>query len=196
MLERSVADFLEDVAAKTSTPGGGGVASVAIALAAALAGMTARFSEKKLGDEAGRLAARADELRTEVAALAQADAEAYAAYVEARRRPEDDPGRARALAEAEARAAAVPLRIAELGTAVSELAEELAERGNPNLAGDAYTSAVVGQAGTRAAANLVLINLDGDDGDERVRRARELARKAGAAAEHAVEADAGPEPKP
>ena len=196
MLDRSVSAFLEDVAAKTSAPGGGGVASIAIALAAALAGMTARFSEKKLGEEAGRLAGRADDLRDEVAGLAEADAEAYAAYVEARRRPEDDPGRAEALAEAEARAAAVPLRIAELGAAVSALAEELAERGNPNLAGDAYTAAVVAQAGTRAAANLVLINLGGDDADQRVRRARELVRKAGAAAEHAVDADAGPEPKP
>jgi methenyltetrahydrofolate cyclohydrolase len=195
-LEQRLAAFLDAVAEKTSTPGGGGVAAVTIALAAALAGMTARFSEKKLGEEAERLSARADELRTEVAALAQEDADAYGAYVEARRRPDDDPGRAEALEKAEARAAEVPLRIAELGAAVSELAEELAERGNPNLAGDAYTSAVVAQAGTRAAANLVLINLGGDDADERVRRARELAQQAGAAAAHAVEADAGPDPKP
>ena len=195
-LEQRLAAFLDAVAAKASTPGGGGVAAITIALAAALAGMTARFSEKKLGDAAKRLAAQADELRTEVAALAQADADAYGAFVEARRRPDDDPGRAEALTEAEARAAEVPLRIAELGAAVSELAEELAERGNPNLAGDAYTSAVVAQAGTRAAANLVLINLGGNDGDARVRRARKLAGQAGAAAEHAVEADPGPEPKP
>ena len=196
MLDQRVDEFLEAVAAKTSAPGGGGVASVSIALAAALAGMTARFSEKRLGDEARRLAARADELRAEVGALAQADADAYGAYVAAKRLPEDDPARKEALAEAEARAAEVPLRIAELGAAVSQLAEELAERGNPNLAGDAYTSALVAQAGTRAAANLVLINLRGDDGDPRVRRARELAGESTRAADHAVDADAGPEPKP
>jgi methenyltetrahydrofolate cyclohydrolase len=195
VLDRTLTEFLEDVAAKTSAPGGGGVASVSIALAAALAGMTARFSEK-LGDEANRLAAQADALRAEVGGLAQADADAYGAYVEAKRLPEDDPGRAQALADAEARAAEVPLRIAELGAAVSQLAEELAERGNPTLAGDAYTSALVAQAGTRAAANLVLINLDGDDDDPRVRRARVLAGESSRAAEHAVEADAGPEPKP
>ena len=196
MLEQRVDEFLDAVAAKTSAPGGGGVASVSIALAAALAGMTARFSEKKLGDEATRLAAQADALRAEVGGLAQADADAYGAYVSAKRLPEDDPSRTQALADAEARAAEVPLRIAELGAAVAQLAEELAERGNPTLAGDAYTAALVAQAGTRAAANLVLINLEGNDADPRVKRARELAGESTRAADHAVEADAGPEPKP
>ena len=196
MLDRRLGEFLDDVAAKTSAPGGGGVSSISIALAAALAGMTARFSEKKLGQEAERLAARADELREEVAALAQADADAYGAFVEARRLPEDDPRRPSALEEAEARAVGVPLRIAEIGAEVARVAEDLAERGNPNLAGDAYTAAIVAQAGTRAAANLVVVNLGGDDSDERVRRARSLAAASSRAAEHAVDADPGPDPKP
>ena len=195
MLEKSLAAFLDDVAAKTSAPGGGGVSSVTVALAAALAAMTARFSEKKLGDEAVRLAARADDLRHEVAGLAQEDAEAYGAYIAARRLPENDPGRDAALADAEARAAEVPLRIAEIGVAVARLAEDLAERGNPNLAGDAYTAGVLAQAGTRAAANLVVVNLD-NEADERVRRARELADAASERAERAIEADPGPDPKP
>ena len=196
MLEKSLATFLDEVAAKTSAPGGGGVSSITIALAAALAGMTARFSEKALGDEASELAARADELREEVGALAQADAEAYGAYVEARRLPEDDPAREQRLAEAEDRASQVPLRIAEIGADVARLAVDLAERGNPNLAGDAYTSGVLAEAGTRAAANLVVVNLGGDDGDERVRRARGLAASSSESAGHAVDADPGPDPKP
>lgn len=196
MLEKGLSTFLDEVAAKTSTPGGGGVSSISIALAAALAGMTARFSEKKLGDEAVRLATRADELREEVAALAQADADAYGAYVEARRLPEDDPERSQALEEAEGHAVGVPLRIAEIGAEVARLAVDLAKRGNPNLAGDAYTAGVLAEAGTRAAANLVVVNLGGDDSDERVRRARELASRSSDAAEHAVEADPGPDPKP
>ena len=157
--------------------------------------MTARFAEKQLGAEATELAERADELRREVGELAQADAEAYGAYLEARRRPEDDAEREQAIAEALSRSADVPLRIAEIGADVSRLAEELGERGNPNLAGDAYTAGVLAQAGTRAAANLVLVNL-GEEGDERVRRARELSAVASEAAERAVAADPGPDPKP
>ena len=144
-------------------------------MAAGLVGMSARFSEKNLADDVRTLAMRADALRAEAGALARADADAYTAYLEARRRPEDDPDRAAAIAEAGSRAAEVPLRIAELGAEVSRLAKMIGERGNPNLAGDAYAAAVLGEAATRAAANLVLINV-GEREDDRVRRARELAR--------------------
>ena len=157
--------------------------------------MTARFSGRQLGDAAEETAAYAETLSQEAASLAQADADAYGEYLAARRRPEDDPGRDAAIAAAESRAAEVPLRIAEIGVLVSRVAEDLAERGNPNLAGDAYTSAVLSQAGTRTAANLVLVNL-ADESDGRVRRARELAGASSAAAEYAIEADPGPDPKP
>ena len=195
MIEKSLATFLDELAAKTSAPGGGAVAALSVAMAAGLVGMAARFSVKTLGEEAHTLAARADALRAEGGLLAQADAEAYSGYLEARRLAEDDPGREAAIAAAESRAAEVPLRIAEVGAEVSRLAEELGERGNPNLAGDAYAAGVVAQAGTRAAANLVLVNVR-EDADGRVRRARELAGKASDAAARAVAADAGPEPKP
>lgn len=195
MLEKSLATFLDELAAKTSAPGGGAVAALAVAMAAGLVGMTARFSKKTLGDDADALAARADELRAQAGALAREDADAYGAYLEARRRPEDDRNRRRAIAEAESRAAEVPLRIAELGAEVSRLAEELGERGNPNLGGDAYAAGVLAHAGTRAAANLVLVNLRRET-DERVRRARHLAAAASEAAAGAVSADAGPDPKP
>lgn len=195
MIEKSLATFLDELAAKTSAPGGGAVSALVVALAAGLVGMAARFSEKALGEDSHAIATRADELRAEAGRLAQADAEAYSGYLEARRLAEDDPGREAAIAAAESRASEVPLRIAEVGAEVSRLAEELGERGNPNLAGDAYAAGVVAQAGTRAAANLVLVNV-GEDADGRVRRARELAGKASDAAARAVAADAGPEPKP
>ena len=115
MLEKRLATFFDEVAAKTSAPGGGAVAAIVVGLAAALAAMTARFSEKKLGEDAAEIAARADELRAEAGELAQADAEAYGAYLEAIRRPEDDPSREAAVRDATDRSAAVPLRIAEIG---------------------------------------------------------------------------------
>ena len=195
MLERSLTTFLEDLAAKTSAPGGGAVSAVTVAMAGGLVAMTARFSDKQLGTTSEETASEAEELSREAASLAEVDAEAYGAYLEARRRPEDDPGREAAIAEAQSRSSDVPLRIAEIGAVVSRLAEELAERGNPNLAGDAYTAGVLAQAGTRTAANLVVVNL-ADESDERVRRARELAAAASQAAEHAVAADPGPDPKP
>ena len=173
MLQKSLKAFLEEVAAKTSAPGGGAVAAIAAALAAALAAMTARFSEGQLGAEARDVARRSDEISAAAARLAEADAEAYGAYLAARRRPDDDPEREPALAEAASRSAEVPLRIAELGAEVDRIAERLGERGNPNLGGDAFAARSLARAATRAAANLVLVNL-GDEDDARVARAREL----------------------
>lgn len=174
MLEKSLTTFLDELAAKTSAPGGGAVSAVVVAMAAALAAMVARFSEKQLGEDAAAIAEHADALRAEVGPLAGEDAAAYGAYLEARRRPEDDPGREAALAEATDRSAAIPLRIAEIGAAVVELAGRLAERGNPNLSGDAFAARSIAEAGTRSAAKLVLLNLGESSGDERVARAREL----------------------
>jgi formiminotetrahydrofolate cyclodeaminase len=176
MLEKSLATFFDELAAKTSAPGGGAASAVVVAIAAGLAGMVARFSEKQLGAEAEQLARRADHLRDEAAPLAQEDAEAYASYLEAVRRPHDDPGREAALAEATDRSADVPLRIAETGAGVVALADDLGERGNRTLSGDAFAARELARAAARTAANLVVVNLGNRDDDERVRRSRELAR--------------------
>jgi methenyltetrahydrofolate cyclohydrolase len=173
MLDRRVSELLDEVAARTSAPGGGATSALVVALAAALAAMAARFADRRVGDEAAGLARRADELRAEAGALAQADADAYGAYLAARRLPEDDPARPAAIAEATSRAADVPLRIAELGAAVVRLADELLERGNPTLTGDAFAARTLAAAAARSAARLVLINL-GEVDDARVARAREL----------------------
>lgn len=177
MPEKTLTGFLEEVAARTSSPGGGAVAAVAAALAAALAEMAAHFSSKHW-DDAGEAAARARELRERAAPLAQADAEAYEAVIAARGGP--------GYGEALSRAADAPLAVVEAAAGVAELAAELAARGNPNLRGDAVTAALLAEASARAAANLVEINLAGRNGDRRVDRAQELASAAGAAARRAL----------
>jgi methenyltetrahydrofolate cyclohydrolase len=172
VLEKTLTSFLEAVAARTSAPGGGAVAAVATAIAAALVEMAAQFSSKHW-DDADAAAARARELRERAAPLAQADAEAYEAVIAARGEPGYD--------EALSRAADVPLAIVEAAADVAELAAELAAQGNPNLRGDAVTAALLAEASARAAANLVEINLAERDGDRRIDRAQELASAAGAA---------------
>jgi methenyltetrahydrofolate cyclohydrolase len=177
MFEKTLAGFLDDVGAKTSAPGGGAVAAVAVSLAAALAEMAAEFSGKQW-DGAPEAAARARELRIRAMPLAEADAEAYGAVIAARGTPAYD--------EALSRAADVPLAIAQAAADVGELAAELAASGNQNLRGDASTSALLAEAAARAAANLVEINLAEKSRDQRIVRARELASSAGAAAKRAL----------
>ena len=79
-----------------------------------------------------------------------------------------------AIGDALSHAAEVPLAIAETVLDVASLACELAERGNPNLRGDAATAVLLAEAAARATANLVEINLSTREGDERVERAREV----------------------
>ena len=176
-LDQPVRDLLDQLAARTPTPGGGGAAAVTGAMAAGLVAMAARFSAKQL-PEAGDLADQADRLRFMAAQLADMDAQIYAAVL-ATRGPERK--------EALLAAAMVPLEIAAIGARVARLAVRVAEAGNPTLRGDAVTGALLAAASARSAACLVDINvrLGGLD-PELSRRAARAVADAGDAAERAT----------
>lgn len=183
LLDCPVAEFLDRLAAKQPAPGGGGAAAITAAMAAGLLGMAARFSTAQLIDAADR-AAHADRMRTQVAALADQDAEAYQAVLAAYALPrQPDPlTRRRQIRRALERAAQVPTEIAEAACGVAVEAVELAQRGNPNLRGDAFTAAVLAAASARSAAELVRLNVElGDLGGE-------LAEPATQAADTAIKA--------
>jgi methenyltetrahydrofolate cyclohydrolase len=190
-LEQPLADFLDSVASGEPAPSGGAVAAVAVALAAGLCSMAAHLSADHLAD-AAELAERAERLRRRVAPLAQEDATAYGHVLTAYRTPDDeDPdvrrGRIqRALSEA----ADVPLTIAETGAMVAEIAARLTREGNQNLRGDAVVAALLAEAGTRAAAVLVEINMGaGEIADDRLERVGELVARAVGAARGTVESE-------
>jgi methenyltetrahydrofolate cyclohydrolase len=169
LLDMTVRELLDAIAARTPAPGGGGVAAIGTALAAALVGMAARFGE------GGDTAARADALRARVAPLADADAAAYGAFLAAVRLPRADPARAAAVAEARDGASAVPGEIAEVAEEVSGLAAALVRDGNPNLRGDAAAAVMFAAAAAGTAAELVAANLGAQSHDARLDRARALA---------------------
>ena len=104
-LDQPVRGFLDQLAARTPTPGGGGAAAVTGAMAAGLVAMAARFSARQLPG-AGDLADQADELRRRAADLADLDARRLHGRA---RRPS---ARARERREALLGAALVPLEIA------------------------------------------------------------------------------------
>ena len=173
--DETLAGFVDAIAAETPAPGGGAVAAVVTAMAAALTGMVARFSLRHWDGAAGAVA-QAEALRARALPLAPEDSDAYETVLTAMRMPKDlEPEvRNNLIGDALSRAADVPLRIAETAADVAELAAETAEHGNPNLRGDAVAAALFAEAGARVAANLVVINLGTSEADERVGRAREL----------------------
>lgn len=178
---------MELVASREPAPGGGASAAVTVALAAALSSMSARFSTGHLV-EAPALTERAEQLRSEVMPLARADAAAYGRVLESYRgqREGDKEGRRRKIREALSEAASVPLAVAEIGAELVGIAVRLVREGNPNLRGDAVVAALLAEAGVRAAAKLVEINVAAGGTDNgRLARASELVADA-AAAQHAA----------
>ena len=187
--ELPLARFLDMVASREPAPGGGASAAVAVALAAALTAMAARFSTEHL-DDAGTVADRAEELRSRVMPLAQADAAAYGRVLDAYRIPRDDEERRRKIREALSDAADVPLSVAEVGAEVAGNAGRLAEAGNPNLRGDAVTATILARAAVHAAATLVEINVSAGGADDRLTRVNQLLATMAAAQEDIQGAEA------
>ncbi len=136
--------------------------------------MAARYSVDVL-DDAHQLADLADDCRKTATQLADDDGLAYAQVLAAR----SDADRSTALRAA----AEVVLAIAEVGAETTQLAERLAENGKPSIRGDARTGAVLAAAATRAAVDLVRIDVSasGDDAAvlDRARTALERASAAG-----------------
>ena len=133
-------EVLERLGERTPAPASGSAAALTGALAAALVELSARFSE----DE--EALARARELGARLVALADEDAEAYAAYMRTR----SDADRNRTID--------VPLAVAEAAAETAALAERLAEHGNRSVAGDALVAAELAHAAERSAVALVELN--------------------------------------
>ena len=179
-LEQPLGRFLDLTASDEPSPGGGAAAAVAVSLAASLSSMSARLSADYFADATGLLE-RAEHLRHHVAPLAQADAEAYGRVIEAQREGGD-------VKLTLSDAADVPLAIAEAGAEVADIAARLAEEGNPSLRGDSAAAVMLAEAGVRAAASLVQINLGAAEvRDDRLGRADELTGQT-AVVRHNVEA--------
>jgi formiminotetrahydrofolate cyclodeaminase len=143
--------FVERVADRTPAPGGGSVAAVVAALAAALTAMAARFASSQLGEStAADVAERAHALAVRAGELADADAAAYADVLSAAA------GEQRR--DALLRACDVPAEVARIGDEVQALARRLVAGGNPNLRGDAETAAFLAGAAAVAAGRLVALN--------------------------------------
>jgi glutamate formiminotransferase/formiminotetrahydrofolate cyclodeaminase len=189
-------DFLDRLSSAQATPGGGSVAAVAGALCAALTAMVAGLTvgrERFAADEARMVAlrGRAEALRARLEALVQADAEAFAAVMEAYQRPKDGASEAmlrrEAIQNALRTATQVPLDSLEAVVEAMAAAQEAAAHGNPSAASDAGVAGYIGLAAARAAALNVEINVLGlrdlEEGDRLRKLAMAKVREAEAAAD-------------
>ena len=152
------------VAASTPTPGGGSVAALVGALAAALAQMAAGLTvgRKKyadVGEEAGRVLDEAEAIRSELVAAIEEDAASFEAILAVVRNKEmGEADKAAALEAATVHAGEVPLRVARRSRDAARLAQTIAAIGNVNAATDAAVGTIMARAAVQAAGLNVKIN--------------------------------------
>ncbi|MBF6226479.1 cyclodeaminase/cyclohydrolase family protein [Nocardia abscessus] len=162
--EVTLAQYLSDLAAKLPAPGGGAVAALHAAQAAALVAMVARYTTRAKDAEnrpvVDRIIEAADEARGRALALADADAAAFtavgAAYKLPKETPEDLTARTAAINAALIEAARVPAAVIDEADEVLSLAAELFPIGNPNVVTDIGAAA----AACRAAATTSQLNIE------------------------------------
>ncbi|MQA63484.1 MAG: formimidoyltetrahydrofolate cyclodeaminase [Actinophytocola sp.] len=193
MREKTIDEFLTQLAARVPTPGGGATAALHAAQAAALIAMVGHYStgEKYAAhaDEIGRIVADADELRAEALLLAENDAAAFAAVADAFRlsKSTDDEKSARsaAIAAALVGACAPPAEVIEAAGRLIELAEGLLPVGNRNVISDVAAAAEAVRAAATTARVNIEINLGGITDEESRRELRMATGRVDAIAERA-----------
>ncbi|MCX7894993.1 MAG: glutamate formimidoyltransferase [Thermoanaerobaculum sp.] len=180
----AVADFVAELSSESPAPGGGSVAALCGALAAALASMVANLSFAKKGFEDHRgdleaIALRAQELKDAMLQALDEDTRAFEALLAAMRLPKATPEqqaqRAVALRQATLAAIQVPLGVLEACPEILQLCLKVAEIGLQASLSDAGVGAQVARAAAAGAYQNVCINLpsldDGEAASELLRRA-------------------------
>ncbi len=167
-IEKCVTEFLDALASKEPTPGGGSTAALGGALGAALVSMVCNLTVGKKGYEnvdaaMADLLVKSEALRQELPRLLEEDTQVYGKVMEAyrlpRKTPEEKQAREAAMQSALKVAAEAPLAIAERCAQVIDLALPAAEMGNQWAVSDAGVGALLAEACMHAALLNVYINL-------------------------------------
>ncbi len=168
MTTQPIADFLEELASATPTPGGGGAAALMGAMGAGLVAMVARVTAGKKGQdtlipEMERQIMGAEALRQEFTAMISADAVAFDGLMSAFKLPKDSveaiDRRAAIIQQGYQNATEVPLSCIRACLRGLALAHRSAEQGHRNVLSDSGVAVHALLAALRSAILNVQINV-------------------------------------
>jgi len=145
--EKSLKEFLEELASNKPAPGGGSTAALAGSLAAALVEMVSKLTDT---EEMNEISTKAEKIRRKLTELIDEDCEAFKEFVKAPKNQKE---------EALKRAALVPLETAGLSYEILELVDKTAREGNKNTITDAGIALLLVNAALQGADLNVRINL-------------------------------------
>jgi glutamate formiminotransferase len=179
-LRAGVEPFIEQLAAATATPGGGSAAAASGAMAAGLAAMVASMSRGKKAyaqyePQLSEAISRLSELREELKASIDADAESYKSVMAAYRKAKESAAADGIVDAALKQATSVPLSVAERAREVLLIVESLRPITNPNMKSDLVTAAALARAGIESALANVEINLESLKDEKFVTQVRQRA---------------------
>lgn len=152
--EQNLATYLDKLAARTSTPGGGAVAAVVAAEACSLVAMVANFSKDATAKD---IAVRAQASIASLLELGDQDALAFESVMKAFK---EDGDRSSACEQA----AGIPAEVIRICLTHVEDLEHLASKGNANLITDTAIASLLFDSAMKSSELNILINMkDFDD---------------------------------
>jgi formiminotetrahydrofolate cyclodeaminase len=164
----SIETYLDQLASKQATPGGGSAAALMGAQAAALVSMVCHLTIGKpkyaeVDVEMRELLAEADALRSLLLGMIQADVEVFsrlmASYALPKTTEPEKSYRSEQIQEVLKQATQVPLDCAKACARIIKLSRLAAEKGSLGVISDAGVAVMSGYAGLKSAALNVDINL-------------------------------------
>lgn len=166
--DKTLKSFLEETASKAPVPGGGSIAAMSAATAAALTEMVANLTIGKKGyedvqEEMTELASTLPSVREGFIADIDRDAEAFNKVMDAFKLPkatdEEKATRRNAIQDSMKNAADVPLEVAKSAFGIMEFAAKAVEKGNKNAVTDGAVAAMMARTAVLSALFNVKINL-------------------------------------
>ncbi len=166
--DKTLKTFLEETASKAPVPGGGSIAAMSAATAAALTEMVANLTIGKKGyddvqEEMAELASKLPSVREGFIADIDRDAEAFNKVMDAFKLPKDTDeekaARRSAIQDGMKNAATVPLEVARDAFGIMEFASKVVEKGNKNAVTDGAVAAMMARTAVLSALFNVKINL-------------------------------------
>ncbi|MEA1939853.1 MAG: cyclodeaminase/cyclohydrolase family protein [Candidatus Caldatribacteriota bacterium] len=168
LVNKSVKNFLEELASHSPVPGGGSVAALSASLASALTEMVANLTVGKKGfeeveEEMKQIVREASDYREKLLKDIDKDAEAFNKVMKAfklsKNTPEEIDKRKQVIQEEFKNAALVPLEVAKDAVKLMEFISKVVEKGNKNAISDGAVAAMMARTSVLGALYNVKINL-------------------------------------
>lgn len=158
--QKSVQNYINDLAAKQPVPGGGSAAAVALGLGAALVSMLGRYSSGKVqAKKIASLIKKNEKIRKQALSLVDEDAKVFFELYKVFKLPSANKKKKLLMQKYLKQAAGVPVEICVLSLKAMETCAQIAAWTNKNLISDAGCAAYFIESAFNSARLNVEINL-------------------------------------